>query len=57
MAIAQTDVPAPRKPLRLWPGVLAAVLLVLAWYVVPVVVPEAMVFGMIGGLVGVLVIL
>ncbi len=53
---AQTDEPARRKPLRLWPGVVAAVLLVLARYVLPMVLPEAMLFGLIGMLVGVLAI-
>src|SRR5690242_3421545 len=37
----------PRKPLRLWPGVVLAVLLVLA-YVIPIVVPEQAVIGLIG---------
>ncbi len=57
MAIAQTDASTPRKPLRLWPGVLAAVLLALAWYVVPIVVPEAMMFGLIVGAGSVLAVL
>ena len=30
-----TNEPTPRKPLRLWPGVAAAVLLVLVGYVSP----------------------
>lgn len=54
MSIAQTE-ERTRKPLRLWPGVIAAVLLVLVRFVAPIV-PEAMFFGMIGGLVGALVI-
>ena len=41
MAIAQTDEPTPQKPLRLWPGVVAVVLLWLVWFVVPIVAPEA----------------
>src|SRR5216117_4186574 len=56
MTIAQTDEPAPRRPLRLWPGVVAAVLLLLVRFVVPIVVPGTMMFGVIGGLVGVLAI-
>ena len=31
--------PAPRKPLRLWPGVAAAILLVMVGYVMPIVAP------------------
>src|SRR6202166_3716971 len=51
MSIAQTDVPAPRKPLRLWPRVAAAVLLCLVRFVIPVFVPQAFLFGVIGGFV------
>jgi len=40
-----------RKPLRLWPGVVAAVLLCLARYVIPIVEPDAIFFGGIGGMV------
>ena len=40
----------PRKPLRLWPGVVAAVLLCLIRYVVPIVVPAAALYGILGGL-------
>ena len=52
MTLARTGYPTPRKPLRLWPGVVAAVLLLLVRFVVPIVEPEAMPFGVIGGLVG-----
>src|SRR6266576_2930718 len=56
MTTAQTDEPTPRKPLRLWPGVVAALLLLLVRFVVPVVVPETLMFGVLGGLVGALAI-
>src|SRR5437899_5824383 len=50
MPIQPTDQPIPRKPLRLWPGVLAAVLLLLLRFVVPKVVPDDLIVGMFGGL-------
>ena len=56
MAIAQTDAPTPRKPLRLWPGVVAAVLLVLIRYVLPIVTSDAMIVSVLGGLAGALVV-
>ena len=40
MTIGQADEPT-RKPLRLWPGVVIVVVQWLAWFVLPVVVPEA----------------
>src|SRR2546422_996035 len=50
MTIQQTDQPTPRKPLLLWPGVLAGVLLLLLRFVVPKVVTEGLMVGMFGGL-------
>jgi outer membrane protein assembly factor BamB len=57
MSTLQTDNSTPRKPLRLWPGVVAAVLLVLIRFAVPLVVSESMPFAMIGAMVAALVIL
>jgi outer membrane protein assembly factor BamB len=44
----KTNEPALRKPLRLWPGAVGAVLLVLIGYVIPIFVPEYAGLGMIG---------
>ncbi len=50
----QTYVPASDRPLRLWPGVTAAALLVLIKYVLPVVAPGAQFFEVDVGLAGML---
>jgi outer membrane protein assembly factor BamB len=47
----QTVNPTTRKPLRLWPGVVFAVLLLLCMFVLPIVVPKALIYGMLGGMV------
>ena len=57
MTIAQTGQPSPRKPLRLWPGVAAAVLLGLTRFVLPIVMPEDFGYAILGGLVWTLAIL
>jgi outer membrane protein assembly factor BamB len=51
MSMAQTDTPTPRKPLRLWPGVVAAVLLCVVRFVIPLFFPRALAFGFLGGVV------
>jgi outer membrane protein assembly factor BamB len=40
MSSAQTDEPTPRKPLRVWPGVVLVVVQWLAWLVVPFFLPD-----------------
>ena len=64
MTTPQTAVRALRKPLRLWPGVTLAVLLVLVRFVLPVIAPKAEFFGLdaallsiLGGLAGAVLIL
>ncbi|HEX6185306.1 MAG TPA: hypothetical protein VFZ44_15585 [Pyrinomonadaceae bacterium] len=57
MTSEQTDQTTPRKPLRLWPGVIIAVLQLLSMFVLPAVVPGALIYGMLGGVVGALAIL
>lgn len=42
----QTKKASLRRPLRLWPGVVAAGLLLLARFVVPLFIPEAIIYGM-----------
>jgi hypothetical protein len=48
MTTTKTNEVSSRKPLRLWPGVAAAALLVLVGYVTPIVMPQYAGFGMIG---------
>jgi outer membrane protein assembly factor BamB len=57
MTTAQTDEPISRKPLRLWPGVVFAALQLLSMFVLPVVVPKALIYGVLGGAVCALAIL
>jgi outer membrane protein assembly factor BamB len=52
MAIAHTHEPTLERPLRLWPGITAAALLVLFRFVVPNVLPEALLVGVVGGVLG-----
>ncbi|HEV3469448.1 MAG TPA: PQQ-binding-like beta-propeller repeat protein [Pyrinomonadaceae bacterium] len=57
MTDTQTDQTPPRKPLRLWPGVLILVLQLLSMFVLPAAVPGTLIVGMLGGLLGALAIL
>jgi outer membrane protein assembly factor BamB len=57
MAIAQAGETKSRKPLRLWPAVLFAVLYLLLRFVVPVFQPEAMWIGVMSGFVSAVAIL
>jgi hypothetical protein len=56
MPLVQSADPTPRKPLRLWPGVAAAALLVSA-RVVALFLPDTMMFAILGGIVLALVVL
>jgi outer membrane protein assembly factor BamB len=48
--IAQASEPTPPKPLRLWPGVALAVLLLLFRFGVPIVAPDAVIVVYVGSL-------
>jgi outer membrane protein assembly factor BamB len=52
MTTIQTEGWTLRKPLRLWPGVVAVALLWLVRFVVPMVFPEALLLGVLGELAG-----
>jgi outer membrane protein assembly factor BamB len=54
MTIDQTNQPTPRKPLRLWPGVVIVFLQGLIRFVLPVVAPDAQIFGADAGIVAIL---
>ncbi|MGH9313935.1 MAG: PQQ-binding-like beta-propeller repeat protein [Vicinamibacterales bacterium] len=53
MTIAQTKDSTPRQPLRLWPGVVLAIVLVLGRYVIPVIAPEVEIFSLPLGLIAI----
>src|SRR5260221_14543464 len=56
MDIEQISNAPSRKPLRLWPGVVAVVLQWLAWFVVPAVFPAIAIYGSLFGVLAALVI-
>ncbi len=57
MPIAENVAPTSGKPLRLWPGVVAAALLCVMRFVVPMVVPDSLFVAMMGSVFGALAIL
>ena len=57
MTSVQTNEASSRKPLRLWPGVIAVLLQWLARFIVPIVFPGAIAFAVLGGIFGGLVVL
>jgi outer membrane protein assembly factor BamB len=59
MTSAQTDLPLPRsqRPLRLWPGVVIALLMVLTRLAAPLVMSDSSGIALIGSVVGALLIL
>ena len=49
MTTIQADASTPRKPLRLWPGVVLVILQWLAWFVIPFFLPDTRLYGLLGG--------
>src|ERR1051325_6036037 len=57
MTPEKTALPTPRKPLRLWPGVIAVALEWLGWFVVPTLFPPTALIGVgVGALCGLAVV-
>ena len=50
--MTQSGESTPRKPLRLWPGMVIVVLQGLVWLVLPFVVHEAAIYGIMAGVLG-----
>ena len=57
MATLETALAPPRKPIRVWPGVIAVVLQWLGWFVVPAIFPQAAIVALFSGVIGGLAIL
>jgi outer membrane protein assembly factor BamB len=55
--VSQKEEPKLRRPLRLWPGVVAAALIALFWFIIPFVAPSLSLYGLMGGAIGVLVVI
>ena len=49
MAMMRAESLPPRKPLRLWPGVVTVALQWLPWLVLPIVAPQALMYAVLGG--------
>ncbi|MCI0680802.1 MAG: PQQ-like beta-propeller repeat protein, partial [Gemmataceae bacterium] len=52
MSVAQTDLPTPRKPLRLWPGVVLVMLQFLTLFVLSKAMPDQGLYWFFGTLIG-----
>jgi outer membrane protein assembly factor BamB len=57
MTLAQTDAPTARKPLRVWPGIAAVVVQWFGFFVLPMIAPDALLYGIFGALVCAVVVL
>jgi outer membrane protein assembly factor BamB len=57
MVTTEIAVATPRKPIRVWPGLIAVVFQWLGWFVVPAIFPQAVFVALLSGVIGGLIIL
>ena len=57
MSTLETSLATPRKPLRVWPGLIVVVLQWAGWFVVPALFPQATIVALFAGVIGGLAIL
>src|SRR6185295_8522856 len=57
MTTIETALETPRKPIRVWPGVIAVALQWVGWFVVPALFPQAAIVALFSGVIGGLIIL
>ena len=52
MSTIETALATPRKPLRVWPGLIVVVLQWVGWFVVPAIFPQAAIVALLAGVIG-----
>jgi len=57
MTTIETALATPRKPIRVWPGLIAVALQWIGWFVVPAIFPQAAIVALLSGVIGGLIIL
>src|ERR1041385_6367523 len=56
MTDTHIETPKPARPLRLWPGIAAAVLLCVCQFIVPAIITDSIIIALVGGLAAALII-
>jgi len=52
MTTIETALETPRKPIRVWPGLIAVALQWIGWFVVPALFPQAAIVALLSGVIG-----
>ena len=52
MSTIETALATPRKPLRVWPGLIVVALQWVGWFVVPAIFPQAAIVALLAGVIG-----